>query len=182
MIDIETLSTKTNAVILSIGAVKFKHDDPDSDPYDPLYLLPNVDEQMELGRDVMDETVEFWGNVAKNNPAVYEDTFTQEGRVSIKEVLDDINKWLVSGPDRIWGQGYGFDMTIIESLYQDAGRNTPWKFWTVRDSRTFLSLYNIKPGKENTTHLHNALADADVQAKCVQKAYKMLLSGEKPTT
>jgi hypothetical protein len=60
MIDLETLSTKPNATILTIGGVKF-----DAytrvEPSQGLYHRIDVDSQVAMGRDVMDETVEWWG-------------------------------------------------------------------------------------------------------------------------
>ena len=55
MIDLETLSTNPNAVVLTIGGVKF---DPKSQmkPYDEMYFRVDVDSQTKMGRDVMQET------------------------------------------------------------------------------------------------------------------------------
>ena len=55
MIDLETLSTKPNATILTIGGVKF-----DAytrvEPSQGMYHRIDVDSQVAIGRDVMDET------------------------------------------------------------------------------------------------------------------------------
>ena len=52
MIDLETLSTNPNAVILTVGGVKF---DPftRTEPSQGMYFRVDVDSQTELGRDVM---------------------------------------------------------------------------------------------------------------------------------
>ena len=52
MIDLETLSTNPDAVILTVGGVKF---DPYTQmkPYDELYFRVDVDSQTAMGRDVM---------------------------------------------------------------------------------------------------------------------------------
>ena len=52
MIDLETLSTNPNAVILTIGGVKF---DPytHTEPSQGLYFKVDVDSQTAMGRDVM---------------------------------------------------------------------------------------------------------------------------------
>ena len=64
MIDLETLSTNPNAVILTLGAVKF---DPYTvmKPYDDLYFRVDVDSQTEMGRDVMQDTLDWWGKQPK---------------------------------------------------------------------------------------------------------------------
>ena len=65
MIDLETLSTKPNATILTIGGVKF---DPYTkvEPSQGMYYRIDVDSQTAMGRDVMEETVEWWGKQAEN--------------------------------------------------------------------------------------------------------------------
>lgn len=170
MIDIETLSTKTNAVILSIGAVKFNYDDHTVVPFDPLYIKPDVDEQTAMGRNIMESTIEFW---SKQDASVQADTFSDADRVPLSQVTAELNKWLV-GSKLIWGQGYGFDMNILETLYNDIGLPLPWNFWQIRDSRSVLGLFGIKPAKQNTGALHNALADAYHQATCLQDAIRQL--------
>ena len=56
MIDLETLSTRPNATILTIGGVKF---DPytNVEPSQGMYHRIDVDSQTAMGRDVMEETV-----------------------------------------------------------------------------------------------------------------------------
>ena len=47
MIDLETLSTRPDATVITVGAIKFNPFD-DSEPHSGLYLRLNVDEQSEL--------------------------------------------------------------------------------------------------------------------------------------
>ncbi|SVC58369.1 uncharacterized protein METZ01_LOCUS311223 [marine metagenome] len=56
MIDIETLGTKPNAVILSVGATKF---DPFTSikPFDDKHWKIDVDAQTEINRDVNEDTL-----------------------------------------------------------------------------------------------------------------------------
>ena len=42
--------------------------------------------------------------------------------ITVDEALTKINKWLV-GVDNLWGQGYGFDYTILEDMYRCAGKS-----------------------------------------------------------
>ena len=90
------------------------------------------------------------------------------------EALRQVSKWSV-GVDTIWGQGYGFDITILEDMYRMLGVPIPWQFWQIKDSRTLFTCCKTDPrkvlGQEN---LHNALADAYFQARGVQLAYNEL--------
>ena len=169
MIDLETLSTRPDATILTVGAIKF---DPytNEEPHSGLYLRLNVDEQSELDRHVDDNTLEWW---SKQNKKVRDEAFDQKGSISVNETLKQINKWMV-GVDVLWGQGYGFDMTILENMYRSVGVPIPWNFWQVRDSRTLFKCCKEDPRKSMQTDLHNALADAYFQAKSIQVAYKEL--------
>jgi len=170
MIDLETLDTRPQCTVLSLGAVKF---DPfsDAEPHSELYLKIDIDDQNRLGRTTSDDTIAWW---AKQDPKVMDEAFDQNGAVSVEEALKQLTKW-IWGCDKIWGHGYGFDLTIIEDMYRSIGRSIPYNFWQVMDSRTLFSvLKDGDPRKQMQTDLHNALADAYYQAKSVQVAYKEL--------
>jgi len=168
MIDLETLGTRPDGVILSIGGVKF---DPNSDKiYDEFHYRLEVDEQIDRGRSVDEGTVEWWG---KQPAEVVEAAFGNEGRISIDEFLDVFKRWCVSA-DTFWSQGPTFDMVMLENLYLQYGKHYPWSFWQVRDSRTLFSVCKEDPRKKIQNDLHNALADAYYQSKAIQIAYKEL--------
>tara|TARA_B100000780_G_scaffold118177_1_gene82928 strand:+ start:322 stop:858 length:537 start_codon:yes stop_codon:yes gene_type:complete len=169
MIDLETLDTKPSCQILSMGCVKFNpltNDEPNSE----LYIKPDIDQQDKLGRTTSDSTIEWW---SKQDPKAMEEAFSEDGRMNLQMMLEQLNKWLV-GVDVIWGHGYGFDITILEDLYRNMDTPIPWQFWQIKDSRTLLSACKVDPRKAMQSDLHNALADAYFQAKSVQVAYKEL--------
>ena len=168
-IDLETIDTCPQATVLSLGAVKFNPLDA-SEPHSELYLKINIDEQDQLGRTASDSTIEWW---SKQDPKIMEEAFDQTGAVSVDEALRQINKWVV-GVDTLWGQGYGFDYTILEDMFRRSGKPIPWNFWIIRDSRTLFSCCEKDPRKAFQTDLHNALADAYFQSKAIQVAYKEL--------
>ena len=102
-----------------------------------------------------------------------EEAFDQEGAVTVQEFLDALQRWVV-GVDVFWGQGYGFDFTILEDMYRSVKRPIPWQFWQIRDSRTLLQLLQEDPRKKMQTNLHNAYADAFYQSKAIQIAHSDL--------
>lgn len=166
MLDLETLSTRPDSVVLTLGAVKFN-------PYTlqppgpGLYIRPDVDEQLAQGRHVQEETLQWW---LKQSEEIREEALTQEGRVSVISMYEDLNKFLV-GVDEIWCQGPVFDITILENLYYQFGWPVPWNYWQIRDSRTLFSVHGDIREKNN---LHNALADCVSQAVAVQKIFRRL--------
>lgn len=166
MIDIETMGTDKDCVVLTIGAVKFDPYNYDVAPHDPFYLVVNVDEQLALGRTVSDSTMEWWGNQPQS---AQDAAFTEEGRMSLDEVTTQLNRYMV-GMTKIWAQGPLFDMIILENLYITAGKSAPWQYWQVRDSRTIGDMGNYS-AKTANKDAHNALADAYSQALGVQQIY-----------
>lgn len=169
MLDLETLSTRPDAVILTIGAVKF---DPYSDYIDldnGLYHRVNVDEQTELGRHVQEETLNWWG---KQDPEVFEEAMSETGRIGLEDFCSDLNRFLV-GTENIWCQGPCFDIVILENLYRQLVKPTPWQFWQIRDSRTLFGVHG-DPRDKNRAAAHNALMDCYYQAIGVQQIYNTL--------
>jgi hypothetical protein len=166
MLDIETLSTRPESVVLTLGAVKFSPWDSDVDTSQGLYVRIDVDEQLNLGRHVQQETVDWWGKQAEE---VREEALGEHERTRITDLLDQLNKFLV-GVDNIWCQGPAFDIVILENLYRQMGRPTPWQFWQIRDSRTLFAVHG-DPREKGRAGAHNALIDCYYQARAVQQIY-----------
>jgi hypothetical protein len=169
MIDLETLSTRPNAVILSVGAVKFNPHSDYIDMDEGLDLRLDVDQQISMGRDLQEETIQWW---EKQNKDVQEMVFDINDRISINNFIKKLNKFLV-GVDSIWAQGPAFDIVILENLYRQLESPTPWQFWQIRDSRTLFAVHG-DPREKNRVGVHNALKDCYYQAIGVQQIYKKL--------
>jgi len=169
MIDLETLDTSPACVVLTIGAVKF---DPKKETVvDELYIRVDVDEQLARNRTVDDGTVAWW---ATQPQMVQDEAMGEQDRMAVTDMIYQLNKFMV-GTELIWGQGYGFDMTILENLYQQYGVNKPWNFWSLRDSRTVFKMMKTDPLRVIPKVMaHNALADAHHQAQCLQWCYNQL--------
>ena len=63
MVDIETLGTKPNSVVLTVGGVKFNPFSME-DPYDHFIMRLDVDEQTAQGRFVYERTLAWGGRQA----------------------------------------------------------------------------------------------------------------------
>lgn len=175
MLDLETLSTRPDATILTFGACKF-------DPYSQtdidkgIYFRINVDEQTALGRHIDDNTIEWWSRQAED---VREEALGDGDRISLEQFTQELNRFIV-GADCIWAQGPVFDIVILEHLYRQLGKPCPWQFWQIRDSRTLLSSLG-DPREKNKTGLHNALEDCVSQAQAIQYVFKQVGITEKRT-
>ena len=168
MIDLETLSTNPDAVILTVGGVKF-NPYTSVEPSQGMYFRVDVDSQTAMGRHVMQDTLDWWG---RQDPEIMEEALGDKDRISLDEMVKTLNKWCV-GVDVFWCQGPLFDYAILQNIYAQMKIPVPWNYWQIRDSRTLFSLVPRDPD-EKRTGLHNALEDCYFQAKKVQKVYNQL--------
>ena len=164
MLDLETLATSPNSVILTFGAVKFDPFNQNQEFETGLYYRLDVDEQIALGREVDPGTVEWWG---KQSEEVREEALGEHDRVCLEEFTRELNRFVVSA-ERIWAQGPVFDIVILENLYRQLIKPTPWPYYTIRDSRTLLKA--LGDTRVAGSMLHNALADCVSQAQAIQTA------------
>ena len=169
MIDLETLSTNPNATILTVGGVKF---DPYNsiEPAQGMYFRVDVDSQTKMGRDVMQETLDWW---ATQEQSVVDEALGDHNRTPVLSVLQKLNKWCV-GVDTIWCQGPAFDIVILEDMFRQYDHHLPWPFWKIKDSRTLFGIMPTDPRKEIKFEAHNALEDCKIQALCVQQSVNKL--------
>tara|TARA_E500000178_G_scaffold320032_1_gene342831 strand:+ start:71 stop:610 length:540 start_codon:yes stop_codon:yes gene_type:complete len=167
MIDVETLAVDWNAVVLTLGAVKF-------DPYtnevtDKLHIRLDTESQVSKGRTICEDTLAWWG---KQSDSVKEDAFSED-RVDVGKALDILTEWS-SDTHRVWCQGPSFDFPIMDSLYRQYDRKMPWTFWNQRDARTVTSLVAEDIKSKINFDAHNAAEDCVAQAKCVQYVFDKL--------
>lgn len=168
-IDIETLSTKPNAVVLTIGGIKF---DPFTkvDPHSEFYYRLEIEDQTSKGRDIESDTLQWWGTQPEE---IVDEALGDNNRTSVETTLKELNKWL-TGADKIWCQGPVFDICILENLYRQYDKHFNWVFWNIRDSRTLFGLMPEDPRKKFKFAAHNALEDCRVQSICIQEVYNEL--------
>tara|TARA_R110001632_G_scaffold68465_7_gene160462 strand:+ start:278 stop:808 length:531 start_codon:yes stop_codon:yes gene_type:complete len=166
MIDLETLSVRPNATILSIGAVAFNIDDGILDTF---YVNIDASSCKNVGLHVSQDTVKWWSQQSKEaQKALAVDP------QPVGEALTQFKDWY--GTDRsvtVWGNGSAFDISILESAYWATDIEIPWTPWVVQCYRTILNTLNIKPWDvkmEGTAH--NALDDAKHQANQLIKIFR----------
>jgi hypothetical protein len=172
MIDLETLSTSTNASILTIGAVKFDpfNNDIDNSTCEKFYLKVDLDSCDALGLDVSEDTLEWW---SKQSKEAQEEAFSTDNRIHIREAFNQLYKFCW-GAKRVWSHGAAFDIVICENVFRKLNKAVPWNFWEVRDTRTLFDL-GIDPQRPPVLK-HHALEDAWNQAVGVQNVFQRLRS------
>jgi len=156
MIDLETMSTESNAAICSIGAVKFSFD---GGILDQFYCTVDVLDCKKYGLHVSKDTVYWWSQQPKH---VFEEL--RKNNVSLKDALNNFSEWYGNISLPTWGCGAGFDNVILDNAFKAVGMIRPWKYWDDRCYRTIKELIKI-PEEDRTQNYHNALEDALHQTK-----------------
>jgi hypothetical protein len=169
MLDLETLGTSSNSVILSIGAVKFERKGNEITE-SVFYERINIQNCLDTGLEIDSKTLEWWKTQDKN---VYYEAIENPNRLSLKNTLLDFSKWFGKST-YIWGKGPSFDCTILSNAYKKLGLEPPWKFWNERDVRTIFDLGNIKNYQLPTDNMHHPVDDCKRQIKGVKMALKKL--------
>lgn len=169
MIDLETLSTEMNAVVLSLGAQLFNNDGLIGDGFEVFF---SVDEQIAMGRHVSSSTLAWW--------------LTQEDLTRINmannlcctmphncyQALVDFITYTYRMPiNYVWSNGANFDLPVLHLFRQDVIRGQdnlgiqnctfPWNYYDERCYRTLIKIANVT--KPYTT-THSALQDSKDQA------------------
>ena len=172
MIDLETLDTSPNCVILSIGAVSFNP--KGMGVVEKLELRPTIEDQTELfNRTIDDETIKWW---AQQSPDAMEEVFNEEGRMTFEECLAVLYKFCWNRR-AVWSNGAGFDIVAVETGYRQLNMPIPWAYYNARDTRTLFDItgVSLKDKKYGTKTTHKAVEDAEHQAIVVQDAYRKLI-------
>lgn len=158
MIDLETLSDHSNAIILSIGAVMFNVEEGIIDTF-----YRNVDPvgQSQLGLHKSKRTIEWW---SKQSPEAL--AALRDNKIPLKQMLEEFADWYGTKQCPVWSKSVDFDCAIMASAYravygEDA--TPPWKYWNTRCMRTVESFYPM-PKSDRVGVYHNALDDATTQA------------------
>lgn len=155
MLDLETLGTGANSVIIAIGAVKF---DPSTmEITDVFYEVTDRDSCIAIGLEVDQDTVDWWAKQSTEARAAFNDPG--------KPIIGTLGKFstFANKDSVIWGNGSDFDNTIITNAYRKAGMKTPWQFFNNRCYRTMKNMFpKVKLVRTGT--YHNAVDDAASQA------------------
>lgn len=168
MVDIETLGIKNDAPVMSLGAVLFNS----GGMYDRFYIRFDVEGQIDSGlRKVDGSTIKWWMSQDNAAQKVFSDKSidTEQALKGFNEFFNKIlTQYNIEKQNlKVWGNGPTFDMSIMESLFRSYGMKEPWDFRAVRDLRTFKEyVYDGSQTERVGTH-HNALDDAEYQAKVV---------------
>lgn len=163
MLDLETWSSKPNATIISIGAVKF---DPAAgtivdrfhvgiDPAASGDIVPKLFH-------IDASTIQWW--MSPDQDAARK-AWQELKKLDLATALDGFAGWFGETSLPVWGNGATFDNVVLSHSYEVMGLRRPWGF---RDDRCYRTLKNLAPEvnlpKAHGVVAHDALDDATMQA------------------
>jgi len=160
MLDLETLSTGNNAVIVQIGACYF--DNKTGDIGDEFSINVDIDSAMETGLTVDGDTIKWW---MEQSDEARSAVFTRPQK--LVQALTDFNKFVKNVDDVIWSHAT-FDFVILMNAYEKSGIKSKFSYKSDRDIRTLVNMPGIKKKEFPPVGIHhNALDDCRFQVQYV---------------
>jgi len=166
MVDLETLGTKNNSVIVQIGACYFdRHTGKIGNQF-----LMNVDAQscLDCGMEVEASTIYWW---LQQSEEARKSLIGE--RVDIKTALFKFKRF-AQYTKNLWSDE-NFDFPILKNAYDKVGMSFPVHYTGMRDLRTIVDVGKIdKKSYERVGTYHNALHDSIHQVQYVVDAFKKI--------
>jgi exodeoxyribonuclease VIII len=167
MLDLETLGTGNNAVIIAIGAVLFDKDGVSNNRF---YRRVDPQSCVDAGMEMSVSTIMWWmkqddaARAEFNKPSLH-----------ISEALQSFSHWVETATGyckfeerKVWGNGATFDNVILSNAYEACMIEKPWPYWGDTCYRTLKNLFPQIP-MERSGMFHHALDDARSQAEhCIR--------------
>lgn len=173
MIDLETLGTTADSVILSIGAAKF---DLGTGKIDSLgfYRSISIESNLDHKRRISESTMLWWFKQDAAAQAVF-----HEPKEALGTALVELSDWIGTEQFLIWSNGADFDIPMLSHAYTQMQVEIPWKFFNSRCYRTYKNLPGAKDIRAQPLGVkHNALSDAYQQAQTLIAIHKALFTKE----
>lgn len=173
MLDLETLSTEMNAVVLSLGAQLFNNDGLIGEGFEVFF---SIDEQIAMGRHISTDTLSWWlvqSKVARETISLGLSEASETAYYALCSLHAYLEESVCALEDlKIWSNGASFDIPILTSLYSDInkrfsselanlGWRAPWEYYNHHCYRTLIKLANVT---KSYTITHSALQDSKDQA------------------
>lgn len=180
MVDLETMGNKSNAPIVSIGAVFFNPNTGNTGA--EFYTAVSLESSMLLGGVPDAGTIIWWLKQSPEARSAIAMADTMPLIDALELFSDFISENSDAGSDvQVWGNGASFDNVILRSSYDRANIECPWKFRNDRDVRTMTELgkaIGINPRYDIPFDgdMHNALSDARHQAKYISAIWQQLIN------
>tara|TARA_B100000029_G_scaffold223710_2_gene221689 strand:- start:8821 stop:9429 length:609 start_codon:yes stop_codon:yes gene_type:complete len=195
VLDLETLGSVNNSVILSVGMVAvdstkdYTFDELIKDGY---YAKLDVKSQVDAGRKIHKDTLQWW---SEQGEAAQHILKPSPKDMHWSKLREDMISWLTDqGVDthkvKVYSRGSHFDFGLLHDLFritEGVGQDDlPWRYWNIHDSKTVVftllgrDVWDMGVEPEGFIH-HDCLHDAAREYLTIQSALYMFqdtLSGD----
>lgn len=186
MLDIETLGTESNSVILSIGAAFFNIETGDIG--ETFHRHIGIKDSIQNGLNMNTDTILWWLKQSKESQEKLVEG--QQVGYSLESSLQEFTKFCWSGPMypstgsvsscQIWGNSARFDCGLLQNAYNKLGMAIPWDFRKERCLRTLVSFApDVAKDWVRTGTAHDALDDCRNQIGYCCEIWKTLKNNPK---
>lgn len=168
MIDLETMSTRSNAAIVAIGATRLFQ--PIGGPGGArvnFYTAVSLRGQEDHGRHIDPATILWW---MQQSESARSEIANDKDLPSLSGALYQFSQWCAtfSTPATlcVWGNGAAFDNVVLRESYRCLKMMAPWTYINDRCYRTLKNMYPAIAGPAlDVNKAHHALYDAVWQAE-----------------
>lgn len=176
MIDLETMSSNSNAAIVSIGACTFSASIGITGKF---YTNVSLQDCMKRGLHVDANTIMWWlkqSDEARSALDADPKADLHVGPDTLYNALTGLEKFLNyrMSEYKIWGNGATFDNVVLANAYRALGDYMPMNFRNDSCYRTMKNMFPQVPVPERKGTHHNALDDAVFQAEHLIEIFKHL--------
>jgi len=174
MVDIETLSSQPDAMVLSIGWCFFNLDNPEEPVHGKGYVV--LDRKIQEGKRHIDSnTVKWW---TEQSDAARVAAFNMDGGLYSDYKGFEVFYEALEGADTCWANGSDFDNVVLKSLGQVVAPELKWPYRKNRCYRTIKAIFGSSTDKIELEKLglvgHNTLDDAVYQAEHMRLMLKRM--------
>ena len=169
MLDIETMSTDNNALVVSISAVQFDMTTGEIGAEFEIGL--DQKQQLEKGAEMDIETVNWWSKQDKEAIEALSRIVPRDVDEALKQFNDFIKlNFKPISKIKLWGNGATFDNVIVRNLYKRHSIDFVIPYYADMDVRTLCYLKKINPRSFEFKGIkHNGIDDCKHQINyCTQ--------------
>ena len=167
MTDLETMSTRATAAIVSIGACKWNMEGI----HDTFYTAVSLEDCLRLGLDKDADTIAWWKRQSREAQLAW-----AKGGVPLADALRAYSDWLGEDGEATdhYCWGLNFDIPILENAFRVCNIPRPWKYWNLKCARTLHAFLDTVKIEKRDGIYHNAKDDAVTQATELIRIFKSL--------
>ena len=180
MIDIETMSTRTDAAVFQIGAMAFEFKSGGKVFNSKAFSSwVNLQSSIDAGLHIDPSTIAWW--MQQDNNVRADAAVGMQYGPGLGVALKDLDEWVMKEfevpwdvVEGVWAKPITFDLTILTTAYNRLGRDIPWNWRAGRDLRTLFHLAGGEPQMMFGGVAHSAVDDCEHQICQLQMALQQM--------